>query len=224
MIRSLQIIFLVLSLFILLYCCHSRSPDKELRKKLEASYAQYVESLQTEDEEKIRRTMSSYGYAVSKNYYADLNKHNANGSLREFDESSLPPEDAIDGEIRPAPPLLPEVEVVGSLNVICRGFKVEVTINTKPQAVVENTTLFTPIKGGLKFGENSIKIKSEKSVPKGRNVKLESKMKDQEMFKELFEKVDVSIKAKRGGKYIQVFEFRPGIKIEGTHIYTFMVH
>lgn len=280
--KTNRTILLVPLMLLLSICyCTSRSPDSELRKALQDSYNQYLSSLQSEDEEKIRNTMSSHAYAVSKNDCANLktsfvkeekkairfmpkiskldfvkivhagstaallyskdtkeehmpgpsitfilikfvdegsgwkydgvysettSKYRADGSQKQFDEVSLPPEYAIDGKIHPPPPLLHEAEVVGFFYVSSHGYKVEVVINNRIQAIIDDNNLFSPVKGGLKFGENVIEFKCTKTTSTSGDFSL-----------------NLTVKAKHEEKDEEVFVYKPRLKIEGKHTYSFMV-
>jgi hypothetical protein len=83
---------------------------------------------------------------------------------------------------------------------------VEVVINNKIQAIIDDTTLLTSVKGGLKFGENLIEFKCKKTISSTNDFSL-----------------NLTVKAKYEGKNEEVFIYKPGLKIEGKHIYTFMV-
>ena len=54
-------------LFLFHSSCTSTASGKDLRNTLESAYIHFVKSLQTDDEETIRDTMSSSAYALSKN-------------------------------------------------------------------------------------------------------------------------------------------------------------
>ena len=67
-----KITLLVFGILFLFHCaCTSGASDKDLRNALESAYIQFVKSLQSDDEETIRDTMSLSAYALSKN---DSNK------------------------------------------------------------------------------------------------------------------------------------------------------
>ncbi len=300
--KTNEIIRLMLLMLLLsfIFYCTSGSPENDLRKALQSTYDHFVISLHTESENQIKSDMSSNGYALSKNYYANLkasfpvemkktapimpklsnlnfvkvihngptaalvyskkikdqyqsgpsikfilikfvdegsgwkydsmfsettSKYNADGSEKQLNLSSLAPEYAIDGNIHPAPPILPEAEVVGVVSITSLGYKVEVIINDRIQAVIDNTTIHSYVKGGLKFGENSLKIKCKKIVSENKNANPETTISTQEniKFKEIFTKLNLTIKAKLEGKDEEVFKYKPGLKIEGTHAYTFIV-
>ena len=298
------ILLVSLMLLLTICCCTSSSPENELREELQESYDHFLSALESENEERIKSTMSSNVYAKNKNDFANLkasftsemkktakfmpkisklsfvkvahegataaliyskdtkesyqpgpnitfilikfvnsgsgwkysglysetsSKYNANGSVKQLNLSSLAPEYAIDGKIEPTPPLLPEAEVVGFLHLISLGYKVEVVINNRKQAIINNSTLGAYVKGGLKFGENTLEIKCEKSVSKNNKLNLNAAMSDEEkamykqMHKRMFEKIELTIKAKREQKDEEVFKYKPGLKIEGTYTYTFKV-
>ncbi len=54
-------------LFLFHSSCTSGASDKDLRNTLESAYIQFIKSLQSDDEETIKDTMSSSAYALSKN-------------------------------------------------------------------------------------------------------------------------------------------------------------
>ena len=58
-------------LFLFHSSCTSSTSDKDLRNTLESAYVHFVKSLESDDEETTRDTMSSSAYALSKN---DSNK------------------------------------------------------------------------------------------------------------------------------------------------------
>lgn len=296
-----QIILLVpLMLLFSICCCTSSSPTNDLHDALQDSYGQFLAAVESEDEERIKSTMSSNAYAENKNYYANMkapftsemkkivkfmpklskmnfvkvahegptaaiiymkdtedqyqsgpsikfilikfvnagegwkydgiyaettSKYNADGSAKQLSLSSLPLEYAIDGKIHPSPPLLPEAEVVGFLNIVSLGYKVEVVVNNRIQAIVNNTTLNAYVKGGLKFGDNFLEIKCEKTVSKKGNLKMGETISTEEKtkFEEIYEKLNLTITAKLEGTDKEVFKYEPGLKIEGTHTYNFEV-
>lgn len=296
--RTIRLVPLMLLLSIC--CCTSRSPKNDLREALQDSYGHFLVALESEDEERIKSTMSSNAYVKNKNYCANLkaffpsemkktakfmpklsklvfvkvarkgptaaliyskdtrdqyqpgprikfilikfinsgggwkydgmysettSKYNTDGSAKQLSLSSLAPDYAIDGKIHPVLPLLPEAEVVGFLHIVSLGYKVQVVINDRIQAVVNNTTLGIYVKGGLKFGENSLEIKCENIVSKTKNLNLGETISAEAKanFEEIFEKLNLTIKAKREGKNKEVFKYKPGLKTEGTHTYTFEV-
>ena len=71
--KTNRIILLVFwNLFLSIYCCTSRSPENDLREALKDSYSHFLMAIESENEEMIKSAMSSYGYAVNKNYSANL--------------------------------------------------------------------------------------------------------------------------------------------------------
>ena len=173
----------------------------------------------------IKFVNEGIGWKYDGMYSETTSKYNPDGSKKQFSLSSLAPEYAIDGQIHPAPQLLPDAEVVGVLNIISIGYTVEVIINNRNQPVVNNTTLNTFVKGGLKYGKNSIEITCKKNAGNFRdsNRIVQPGAEAAARLRETTDRLELTIRAKRYGKDEEVFKYKPGVKTKGTHTYIFSV-
>ena len=133
-------------------------------------------------------------------------KYQEDGSLTEFDETDLPRELAIDGRIPTTPELISVAEIRGFLDVDSYGYKTTVTMNKTQQAMIEDGSKSSVIRGGVRSGSNSIQIVIEK-------IEKETPTRP---------RITVSIRTESGAVK-EVFTFAPENNIEGKHEFTFTV-
>lgn len=131
-------------------------------------------------------------------------KFKADGKPTVFDTTLLPPELAIDGNVRQALAPAAMVDLVGMAMIESTGYRTEIAVNGGEPIVKENGDKGALIKEGLKKGKNTIDITFKKLAPDA-------------AFKP---RVEVHIQ-KPDGESVQAFKFAPQDKIDGRHSFTF---
>ena len=133
-------------------------------------------------------------------------KFQEDGSPAKFDPEDLPPTYEIDGEVRPAPAPVTAPYASGVLDVLCPGYKTEVTVNGIAQETTVDSSFSGLLDGGLRQGENTIVITITPTADEATfdpRVAVHRILKNREMR--------------------EVFRFEPKADIAGTHTLTFQV-
>jgi len=177
----------------LLYAAESAEPDAGDKPRVTFTFVKFV----NEDS----------GWKFHGAMEMDSTKHQKDGSLTEFTPDDLPAHLAIDGEVPEAPTLIAEPEVVGVLDVVSYGYSTEVFVNSKKQSVTADSSSSGVIRGGLRKGENSLRVVVRRTR------------------KEPLETPAVTIRAaEENGKLAEVFKFAPAKNAVGEHDEIFIVN
>jgi len=128
----------------LLYASESAEPDGNDKPRVTFTFIKFTKE---NDTWKFHGAMEE-----------DREKHQQDGSPTEFDENSLPAHLAIDGRVPEAPAPIAEPDVVGLLDIVSYGYSTEVSINGQLQRVTTDSSSSGVIRGGLRSGENSLRI------------------------------------------------------------------
>lgn len=133
-------------------------------------------------------------------------KYMKDGTETQFNMGDLPASLAIDGKVPRPPEPIPVSYATGFLDIFSYGYRATVSINGVEQAVdaVGSTSML--IKGGLRKGENSIKIAFVKAGEESSSAP------------------SVSIRRILGKREVkEVFKFEPKKNIEGEHALIFTI-
>lgn len=111
----------------------------------------------------LRRFVKENGsWRMDTNARTTVDKVKADGTATGLDDLKWSADAAIDGVVREAEPLLAKADFVGGINASRKNCAVEITINGVRQKIPNNNSdsgsAFGSIWGGLKKGENTIKI------------------------------------------------------------------
>ncbi len=104
----------------------------------------------------------------------------ADGSPSTATDATWVAEQAVNGKVLPAEPLLPKADVAGIVNVMVHGYIVTVTINGLSQVTdYEDGYISKLVRGGLKKGANTIKVTVRPSAKPAIVKSLEIEVKSQ---------------------------------------------
>lgn len=154
----------------------------------------------------IKFVKEASGWKVDAGMNIDRPKFQDDGKETEFDPSDLEPSYRIDGEVRTAPEPVTPPYASALLDVFCRGYSVQVTVNGNEQETSVDTSFSGLLKGGLRKGENSIVIVITRTKEGGE-----------------FEPQVTVRRILEDRKIEDVFKFEPKKTIEGKHTFTFMI-
>lgn len=133
-------------------------------------------------------------------------KYQKDGTETQFNMDDLPPSLAIDGKVLKAPEPIPVSYGSGFLDVFCYGYKTTVTINGIEQVVDGVGSSSMIIKGGLRKGQNDVKITFSKfgeQSSSGPSVTIRRIINERET--------------------IEVFKYEPKQSVEGEHALSFTI-
>jgi hypothetical protein len=133
-------------------------------------------------------------------------KYQNDGKGTEFIMDDLPPFLAINGKVLKAPEAIPASYAAGFLDIFSYGYKATVTINGVEQVADAAGSSSRVIKGGLRKGQNSIKMvfsKQGEESSSGPSVTVRRVLTDREVR--------------------EAFKYEPKKNIEGEHALTFTI-
>jgi len=154
----------------------------------------------------IKFVKESSGWKVDAVMETGGPKFRGDGKKTNFDPSELPPNFAIDGQVREAPkPIIPPY-ATAFLDIVSQGHKTQVIVNDVEQTTTVDSSSSGLLKGGLRKGQNSIVIAVTQT-------EKDTTFKPQVTVRRILENRETK----------ETFKFAPQENVEGRHTFNFGV-